>query len=100
MSEHPGTWFELEQFVHQTLCQKENLIPEQFPIETRSLQRVEAFCGLEFTLYGPRQIRLGAVWAADANTLYFYDARGSRYETVRLMHRPQCDPASRADNVA
>ncbi len=89
MSELPATWAELEQYVHHSLCQKENLIPEQFPLESRILQRQDKFCGLEFTLYGPRQIRLGAVWAADVNTLYFYDARGRRYETLKLKKRPE-----------
>lgn len=100
MSDHPGTLAELEQFVHQSLCQKENLIPEQFPLETRSLQRVDQFCGLEFTLYGPRQIRLGAVWAADINTLYLYDARGSRYETVKFLKRLVTEPLPQASSVA
>ncbi|MBL4883990.1 MAG: hypothetical protein JKY95_05580 [Planctomycetaceae bacterium] len=100
MSDHPETWAELEQYVHQVLCQKENLIPEQFPLETRTLQRVEKFCGLEFTLYGPRQIRLGAVWAADVNTLYLYDARGRRYETVKLKRRPVAEPTATSSHVA
>ena len=96
MSDHPATWAELEQFVHHSLCQKENLIPEQFPLESRPLQKQENFCGLEFTLYGPRQIRLGAVWAADVNTIYFYDARGRRYDTLKLKKRPQ----EKRENVA
>ena len=100
MSEHPATWAELEEYVHQSLCDKENLISEQFPLETRLLQRVEKFCGLEFTLYGPRQIRLGAVWAADVNTLYFYDARGRRYETLKLEQRPEGEPSSITSHVA
>ncbi len=89
MSESPATWAELEQYVHHSLCQKENLIPEQFPLESSILRRRDKFCGLEFTLHGPRQIRLGAVWAAEINTLYFFDARGRRYETQKLKHRPE-----------
>ncbi len=96
MSQLPATWVELEQYVHQALCQKENLIPEQFPLESRTLQRQDQFCGLEFTLYGPRQIRLGAVWAADINTIYFYDARGRRYKTLKLKRRPE----GKLENVA
>jgi hypothetical protein len=29
-------------------------------------------------------VRLGAIWAADRNILYFYDARGERYLKLEL----------------
>ncbi len=80
----PKTWTDLIEYIHHSLCNKENLIPEQFPLETSPLHRREQFCGMEFTLFGPRQIRLNAIWAADVNIIYFYDARGTRYEVVKL----------------
>ena len=84
MKNPPATWNELHQFVHIALCEKENLIPEQFPLEVVPLQRNNRFCGVEFSLYGPRQIRLGGVWSADSNTLYLFDARGVRFHTAKL----------------
>ncbi len=75
---------ELRAFVHQTLCEKENLVPEQFRMIERQLTRSGKGCGLQFTIHGPRQVRLSAVWASDRNTLYFYDATGTRYLKVQL----------------
>ena len=43
--------------------------------------------GLQFSLHGPRSVRLGAIWAADQNMIYFYDTRGNRYMKLRLRHR-------------
>jgi hypothetical protein len=42
---------------------------------------------MQFSLRGPRSVRLGAIWAADQNMLYFYDARGQRYLKLRLKQR-------------
>jgi hypothetical protein len=44
-------------------------------------------CGLQFTIRGPRSIRLSAVWASDSNVIYFYDTRGERFLKVRLNSR-------------
>ncbi len=80
----PCTWTDLKDHIHTALCEKENLIPEQFPLDAEPMHRADRFCGFAFTLFGPRQIRLNAIWAADVNTVYFYDARGVRYESLRL----------------
>ena len=34
-----------------------------------------------------RDVRLGAIWAADHNLVYFYDARGERYLKIKLARR-------------
>lgn len=78
---------DLRSFVHQTLCEKENLLPDQFSIAELPLQQRGARCGMQFTLQGPRSVRLGAVWAAERNQVYFYDARGERYLKLDLAHR-------------
>ena len=78
---------DLRCFVHQTLCEKENLLPDQFSIAELPLQQRGAPCGMQFTLQGPRSVRLGAVWAAERNQVYFYDARGERYLKLDLAHR-------------
>lgn len=79
---------DLRKFVHKTLCEKENLLPEQFSITEMLLSRHGRDCGLQFSLQGPRNVRLGAIWAADQNVLFFYDARGQRYLKIRLPQRP------------
>lgn len=81
------TLTQLESFVHKTLCAKENLLTDQFHTRSAVLNRGKRPCGMQFTLMGPRSVRLGAVWASDQNMLYFYDARGQRYDKVRLKNR-------------
>ncbi len=78
---------ELRTFIREMLCAKENLISEQFPVNEAILRRGERTCGLQFQLFGPRSIRLGAIWAADHNVVYFYAANGERYLKVPLQHR-------------
>ena len=78
---------DLRAFVHYTLCEKENLLADEFAMSEMTLTRRQRDCGLQFTLQGPRSVRLGAIWAADHNTIYFYDAYGVRYAKVRLRHR-------------
>ncbi|WP_373650114.1 hypothetical protein [Schlesneria sp. DSM 10557] len=74
----------LRGYVHERLCRHENLVPEQFGLEVTPLTRKGALCGLQFSLRGPRSVRLGAVWAADHNQLYLYDARGERFHKETL----------------
>jgi len=78
---------DLRDFIHRTLCEKENLLPDQFSMSETQLLRRGRDCGLQFLLHGPRSVRLGAIWAADHNTIYFYDAHGVRYQKLRLKHR-------------
>ncbi len=89
------TLTDLRAFVHQTLCAKEGLLADQFPLTEMQLARRGRFCGLQFSLQGPRDVRLGAVWATDHNVVYFYDARGERYLKMQLFRR-----LSMADDVA
>lgn len=78
---------DLRNYVHQTLCEKENLLPDQFRMTEMQLLRRGRHCGLQFSIQGPRCVRLGAIWASDHNLLYFYDARGIRYRKTRLAQR-------------
>lgn len=78
---------ELRAFVHAELCAKENLLPEQSPLSEIALRRGGQDCGLQFCVHGPRLVRLGAVWVADLNQIYLYDARGERYAKLQLEGR-------------
>jgi hypothetical protein len=77
---------ELRQFIHQTLCEKENLLVDQFTMTEFELTRGKKPCGIQFSLCGPRSVRLGAIWVADRNLVYLYDARGTRYAKLRLTN--------------
>ena len=78
---------DLRSYVHKTLCQQENLLEDQFELSEMELVRRSRSCGLQFSIHGPRNVRLGAIWAADHNMIYFYDARGERFSKVRLRQR-------------
>lgn len=75
---------DLRSYILLTLCDHENLIPEQYRLQESKLIRRGTECGRQFTLHGPRSVRLGAVWASDRNDLFFYDARGERFRKERL----------------
>ena len=83
----PRTLRELRAEVHRRLCEREDLLEDQFELTEMELTRRGRPCGRQFCLHGPRSVRLGAVWASDHNVLYLYDARGQRYEKVKLTVR-------------
>jgi hypothetical protein len=89
MVEDVHTLDELRRFIHKTLCAKENLLVDKFTMTEVRLTRHNQSCGIQFCLRGPRNVRLAAIWAADQNMLYLYDARGERYAKLRLMKLPQ-----------
>ena len=75
---------ELQSFVRTKLCEKENLLLEQARLRQAPLIKQGKVCGYQFSVQGPRQVRLGAVWASDHNDVYFYDTRGNRYYKAHL----------------
>jgi len=81
----------LRDYVHNTLCDKENLLARITSMTQRELSRRGRQCGLQFALQGPRSVRLGAIWESDHNQVYFYDARGTRYLKVQLPHRVETE---------
>ncbi len=68
------------------LCEKENLLADQFTMTEVRLTSGSGPCGIQFCLRGPRNVRLAAIWVADQNVVYLYDARGTRYAKLRLMN--------------
>lgn len=78
---------DLRAYIHHILCQKENLLADQFRMSEMQLMRRGRVCGLQFSLQGPRSVRLGAIWASDHNVIYFYDAKGERYRKERVRSR-------------
>lgn len=78
---------DLRAFIHRTLCDRENILQDQFGLTETSLSRNGQTCGLQFCLQGPRSIRLEAIWVADRNLLYCYDARGVRFLKLQLRQR-------------
>lgn len=86
---------DLREYIHSALCEKENLVPDQFQMREMALVVRGRTCGLQFCLKGPRSVRLGAIWASDQNLLYFYDACGQRYMQLRLTQPMAAEHAAR-----
>ena len=78
---------DLQKFVHSTLCARENILADQFGLVSTQLFKNGRSCGWQFAVQGPRSIRLQAIWDADQNLLYCYDARGNRFLKVPLPGR-------------
>ena len=87
---------ELRQFIHQPLCEKENLLDDQLRITEVRLTSGSGSCGLQFCLRGPRNVRLAAIWVADQNVVYLYDASGERYAKLRLTNELALQEQTRA----
>jgi len=82
---------ELAAFVHQVLCTKDALDPNQTPLFRTPLQKGERVCGLIFHVEGPRLLRTSAVWSAEDDRVIFYDSTGFRFHEVRLSESPAAD---------
>lgn len=91
---------DLRRYVHTILCEKENLLADQFRMTELRLTREGEPCGVQFCLRGPRSLRLAAIWAADQNTLFLYDAKGVRYRKLQLKHRVAAPSPSKAAEPA
>jgi hypothetical protein len=74
----------VSQFVHQVLCQVENLELDHFPLARRTLETSSGPCGVLFCLHGPRQMQLTAVWEIERNVIWFYNSRGERFRKTQL----------------
>ena len=83
----------IRQYVNQTLCQKDRLETNYFPLSEKILVRGGAPCGLYFCLHGPRSLRLSAIWETDSNTILFYGSRGERFRRTQLVAPPRIDDA-------
>ena len=83
----PTTPAELHAYVHDALCERENLLADQFRTVAAPLTRAGRACGCQYTLLGPRSVRLSAVWDAGKNCLFLFDATGARVEKRMLRQR-------------
>jgi hypothetical protein len=79
---------EIRNYVSKTLCEKDRLEANYFPLSEQVLVRGGAPCGVYFCLHGPRSLYLTAVWETDSNTIFFYGSRGERFRKTRLISPP------------
>jgi hypothetical protein len=78
-------------YITETLCEKDRLEKNSFPLYERILVRDGAPCGVYFCLYGPRSMYLAAIWETDSNTILFYGSRGERFRKTQLIAPPRID---------
>ena len=78
---------DLRNYIHVSLCRKENLLEHHFPMTELELKRGEDCCGYQFILHGPRSVKLSAVWDRVGNEILMYDVVGKRFARVRLPNQ-------------
>ena len=69
---------QIRSFIHDELCQRNQLVPEAFPITERVLTKRGSPCGMFFCLHGPRSVRFTAVYDMFEAKVLFYDSNGQR----------------------
>ncbi len=79
---------DLRNYVNETLCSREHLEPNAFPLSEKLLVKRDQPCGMYFCLHGPRAVKFTAVWDAMRNMVMFYGSSGERFQTTRLMKAP------------
>ncbi len=79
----------IRNYVNKTLCEKDRLESNYFPLMERTLLLHGMPCGIYFCLHGPRSLRLTAIWETKSNTILFYSSRGERFHKTKLIAPPQ-----------
>lgn len=68
----------VREFVRGELCENNQLEKDAFQMSERVLTRKGTPVGFYFCIYGPRSVRLTAVWDLCNGTVVFYDSMGRR----------------------
>jgi hypothetical protein len=82
---------ELRDYVNETLCRYDQLLPGAFPMSHRTLVRAGKPCGVYFCLHGPRAVKYTAIWETRQHTILFYGPTGERFQKVQLVDAPVLD---------
>lgn len=85
---------DLRDFVVRTLCDREHLVVNAFPVYERLLERAGRVCAVMFSLHGPRAVTLAAIWELDTGSLLFYDSTGERFQRSQVAESPAFPPAA------
>jgi hypothetical protein len=78
----------LRNYVYEYLCAHNQLEVGAFQMTEQILIRQGQPCGMLYCLYGPRSLKLTAVWETDRNTILFYGSAGERHQHVQLVGPP------------
>jgi hypothetical protein len=83
---------DLRSYIHETICEQNELQVGAFQITERILVRGKRACGIFFCLHGPRSVKLTAIWETDRNTILFYSSSGERIAKTQLVQAPVLAP--------
>ncbi|MBC7352519.1 MAG: hypothetical protein H5U08_09190 [Thermogutta sp.] len=83
---------QVRQFVYQTLCETNQLEPGVFPMQESYFFRKGAPCATLFCVYGPRLMKVMAIWDLEKQDVLFYNAAGQRYLVARAPTASQSSP--------
>jgi len=85
---------ELREYVNETLCRFDQLLPGAFRMSHRMLMRAGKPCGVYFCLHGPRAVKYTAIWETKQHTILFYGPTGERFQKVQLEQAPSLESAA------
>lgn len=83
---------DLRSYVHETICEQNELQVGAFQITERILVRGKRACGIFFCLHGPRSVKFTAIWETDRNSILFYSSSGERVGKTQLVQAPALSP--------
>lgn len=79
----------LRQYVHERICDQNELEINVFQTTERMLTRRGKPCGIFFCLHGPRSVKFTAIWETERNTILFYGSTGERQQKIKLAASPE-----------
>ena len=65
--------------VLQILADQDRLLSDETRLTELPVFRNGQYCGIHYSLRGPRDMLLTAIWDAQTHTLWCYDSRGQRF---------------------
>lgn len=80
---------DLRRYVHERICDQNELEVNYFQVTERMLTRGGKPCGIFFCLHGPRSVKFTAIWETDRNRILFYGSNGERLLGIKLGQTPQ-----------
>ena len=80
----PEKFQHVREFVRNELCDNNFLERDAFEMSEQLLTRKGKPCGFYFCIYGPRSVRLTAVWDLNEGSIFFYDSLGRRASNVHV----------------
>lgn len=75
----------VREFIRNELCEKNQLEKDAFQMAEQVLTRKGQPCAFYFCIYGPRSVRLTAVWDLNKQSIFFYDSLGRRAAVSPVM---------------